>query len=340
MIVSVLPKIIDGSELSAAEMTGVMEEIMTGRAAPAQMGAFLTALRIKGETITELTAAAKVMRTHVTPLKAHAKKDTFLLDTCGTGGDNKSTFNISTVAAFVIAGAGVTVAKHGNRSVTSTCGSADLMEGLGINIHVSIKMIEDCIDNIGLGFLYAPLFHSAMKYVAPVRKEIAVRTIFNMLGPLTNPAMAPAQLIGVYDAQLTETFGMVLKNLGSKHALIVHGSDHLDEITTTGTSKVTVVKGDTLTTYYLDPAADCDIERANPSDLRGEDREHSVSITYDILNGKRGPQRDVVLLNSAAGLIAAGKVQDFREGIAAAAQSIDTGNAHNILKELVRATNQ
>jgi anthranilate phosphoribosyltransferase len=339
MIVSVLPKIIDGSDLSEAEMTGVMEDIMTGRAAPAHMGAFLTALRIKGETITELTAAARVMRTHVTPLKAQGKNGTFLLDTCGTGGDNKSTFNISTVAAFVIAGAGVAVAKHGNRSVTSTCGSADLMEGLGVNIHVSVTMIEECIEKIGLGFLYAPLFHSAMKYVAPVRKEIGVRTIFNMLGPLTNPAMAPAQLIGVYDEQLTETFARVLKNLGSKHALIVHGSDHLDEITTTGTSKVTVVKDAAVTTYYLDPA-ECDIERANPSDLRVGDREHSVSIAHDILNGKRGPQRDVVLLNSAAGLIAAGKVKDFKEGIAAAAQSIDRGNAHNILTELVRATNQ
>ena len=338
MIFSVLPKIIDGSDLSHAEMTGVMEEIMTGKAAPAQMGAFLTALRIKGETITELTAAARVMRSHVTPLRAHGKNDTFLLDTCGTGGDKQSTFNISTVAAFVIAGAGVAVAKHGNRSVTSTCGSADLMEGLGVNINVSVKMIEDCIDQIGLGFLYAPLFHSAMKYVAPVRKEIAVRTIFNMLGPLTNPAMAPAQLIGVYDAQLTETFATVLKNLGSKHALIVHGSDHLDEITTTGTSKITALKGDTLETYYLDPAA-FGIDPASPSDLRVEDRKHSVSITYDILNGKAGPQRDVVLLNSAAGLIAAGKAKDFREGIVIAAHSIDSGNAHSILRELVRVTN-
>jgi anthranilate phosphoribosyltransferase len=338
MIVSVLPKIIDAMNLSEAEMTGVMEEIMTGKASPAQMGAFLTAIRIKGETITELTAAAKVMRNHVTPLNAKGKNGTFLLDTCGTGGDKKSTFNISTVAAFVIAGAGVTVAKHGNRSVTSTCGSADLMQALGININVSVKIIEDCIDQVGLGFLYAPLFHSAMRYVAPVRKEIGVRTIFNMLGPLTNPAMAPAQLIGVYDAQLTEIFSMVLKNLGSKHALIVHGSDHLDEITTTGTSKITELKGDTIETYYLDPAA-FDIDPPNPSDLRVEDREHSVAITYAILNGQRGAQRDVVLLNSAAGLIAAGKAKDFREGIDTAAQSIDSGSAHNILKELVRVTN-
>ena len=339
MIQSVLSKIIEGIDLSEDEMTGVMEEIMTGQATPCQMGSFLTGLRIKGEAIPEITAAARVMRAHVTPLKAQGKNGTFLLDTCGTGGDNKSTFNISSVAAFVISGAGVNVAKHGNRSVTSTCGSADLMEGLGVNITISVTKIEECIEKIGLGFLYAPLFHSAMKHVAPVRKEIGVRTIFNMLGPLTNPAMASAQLIGVYDEQLTETFAMVLKNLGSKHALIVHGSDHLDEITTTGTTKVTALKDDAITTSYLDPAA-YDIVPASPSDLRGEDREHCVSIARDILNGKPGPQRDVVILNSAAGLIAAGKVKDFGDGIAAAAQSIDTGNAHSILKELVKATNQ
>lgn len=339
MIASVLPKVIAGTDLSHSEMSGVMEEIIAGKSTPAQTGAFLAALRMKGETVAELTAAAQVMRSQVAPITASAKNDAFLLDTCGTGGDNSSTFNISTLSAFVIAGTGVAVAKHGNRSVTSTCGSADLMEGLGINIHIPVHLIEYCINQIGLGFLYAPLFHRAMKNVATVRKEMGVRTIFNMLGPLTNPAMAPAQLIGVYDAMLTEPFAQVLRNLGTRNALIVHGSDHLDEITTTGTTKITALKGDAIDTYHLDPAAYA-IPPARPADLYAKNREHSVFISRAVLNGEHGPQRDVVLLNSAAGLIAAGKVNDFAEGIAAAAQSIDSGKALTVLKELVRATNQ
>lgn len=338
MILSLLPKIMDRENLSEAEMYGAMDEIMCGQAAPAQIGAFLTALRMKGETVTELTAAAKVMRHHVTPINAVGKNPPFLLDTCGTGGDNKSTFNISTVAALVIAGAGVTVAKHGNRSVTSTCGSADLMEALGVNINAPVPIVEECINRVGFGFLYAPLFHRAMKHVAPVRKELGIRTIFNLLGPLTNPAMAPTQLTGVYAGELTELFALVLRNLGSQHALIVHGSDHLDEITITGTTQITELRDGTVTTYDLDPAA-LNMDLANPSDLRGEGREDNVAIARDVLNGKRGPQRDVVLLNSAAGLIAAGKAKDFGEGIALAAHAIDTGSAGNILGQLLRVSN-
>lgn len=339
MIVKALEKIVDNLDLSENEMMAVMEEIMNGKISSAQIGAFLTALRMKGETVEEITAAAKVMRKKVTSIKVSIDKDAALVDTCGTGGDKKGTFNISTISAFVIAGAGVKVAKHGNRSVSSKCGSADLVQGLGVNINVSVEKIEVCIDKVGLGFLYAPLFHSAMKYVAEARKEMGIRTVFNMLGPLSNPANASAQLIGVYDPALTGTFSIVLKNLGCDHALIVHGSDGLDEITITGETKITELIGDEVNNYYIHPE-EFGMEVGTFADLKGGDVKENVLIAREILNGKKGRQRDVILLNSAAGLIAAGKAKDFPEGIKIAAESIDSGKATTILQKLVKLTNE
>ena len=338
MIARALEKLADKISLNQAEMSQVMDQVMSGEANHVQIAALLTALRIKGETIDEITAAAKIMRKKVTAISITPPTDSLLLDTCGTGGDGKSTFNISTVAAFVIAGAGVKIAKHGNRSVTSTCGSADLMEALGVNLNVPVIKTEECINQVNLGFLYAPLFHSAMKHVAPVRKELGFRTIFNILGPLTNPAHAPAQLLGVFADHLTETCAQVLKNLGSQHALVVHGSDNLDEITITGETKISELVNNAITTYTINPVT-LGIDLAKPSDLIGESIEHNHRITLEILDGKMGAKRNVVLLNSAAGLIAAGKASDFSEGIAVASQSIDSGSAKRTLSELVRVTN-
>ena len=338
MIVSALAKIINRVNLTEEEMADVMQSIVTGKATPSQIGAFLVALRMKGETTEELTAAARVMRNMAQQLDVPACDDAVLLDTCGTGGDNKGTFNISTVASFVIAGAGVKVAKHGNRAVTSSCGSADLLQALGVKIDIPLQTIRDCINRIGLGFLYAPLFHPAMAYAAPLRREIGVRTVFNMLGPLTNPAMAPAQLVGVFDQELTETFACVLQKLGCRHALVVHGSDGLDEITITGASKITELKDNETRTYYLHPRS-VGMEEGRSSELIGQGIADNVAITHEILDGRKGTRRDVVLLNSAAGLIAAGKANDFNHGVTIAADSIDSGRAVTVLRELIRFTN-
>jgi anthranilate phosphoribosyltransferase len=278
------------------------------------------------------------MRSKVNPLSVATPSDTFLLDTCGTGGDGMSTFNISTVAAFVISGAGVKVAKHGNRSVTSKCGSADLMEALGVNIEIPVKKVEESINTVNIGFLYAPLFHGAMRHVAPARKELGFRTLFNILGPLTNPANAPAQLLGVFADHLTEICAQALKNLGSRHALVVHGSDSLDEITITGETKISELANNEIRTYRLNPR-NLGLELGELSDLMGESIEHNKRIALGILDGKKGTQRDVVLLNSAAGLIAAGKVLDFSDGIIQASQSIDSGSARAKLEQLVQFTN-
>jgi anthranilate phosphoribosyltransferase len=339
MIVKAISKVINGINLSEAEMQEVMEDIMSGKSMPSQIASFITALRMKGETTEEITAAAKVMRKKVTPVDPAIDCSTVFIDTCGTGGDKSGTFNISTVAAFVIAGAGVKVAKHGNRSATSKCGSADLIKELGITIDLPLDKSAECIEKTGFGFLYAPLFHSAMKYVADVRKEIGIRTIFNMLGPLTNPAKAPAQLIGVYAPELTDTFAYVLRNLGCDHALIVHGSDGLDEITVTGKTKIVELKGTEITTYSIHPE-DFGIRVASFDDMRGGSAKENGLIAKKVLSGSKGAKRDVVLLNSAAGLIAAGKAADFIQGIEIAAQSIDSGKAMAVLQELIQLTNK
>ena len=338
MITKALAKLLDNISLTESEMAQVMDEVMSGKTSATQIASLLTALRIKGETVDELTGAARIMRSKVNSISVSAPVDTFLLDTCGTGGDGKSTFNISTVAAFVIAGAGIKVAKHGNRAVTSQCGSADLLEALGVNIEIPVKKIEASINTVNIGFLYAPLFHGAMKHVASVRRELGFRTIFNILGPLTNPAQAPAQLLGVFDDHLTETCAQVLKNLGSRHALVVHGSDNLDEITITGETKISELTNNKIKTYRLNPR-NLGLELGKLSDLTGESIEHNRRITLEILDGKKGFQRDVVLLNSAAGLIASGKAFDFKEGITQASKSIDSGSARAKLEQLIQFTN-
>jgi len=338
MITEAIKKIVDSQNLSETEMTEVTDEIMGGKATDSQIAAFITALRMKGETIEELTAAAKVMRKKVAAVNLSIENGSALLDTCGTGGDMKGTFNISTVSAFVIAGAGVKIAKHGNRSVSSKCGSADLIQALGVNIDVSTKKVAECIEEVGFGFLYAPKFHGAMKFAAIPRKEIGIRTIFNMIGPLTNPAMAEAQLLGVYDPKLTETFSVVLMNLGCKHALVVHGSDGLDEITITGNTKITELTGKEIKTYNIHPE-DFGMESGSIADLQGGDIKENVRIARELLNGRKGTKRDVVLLNSAAGLIAAGKAKEMAQGIKISAESIDSGNAMAILQKLAKFTN-
>jgi anthranilate phosphoribosyltransferase len=334
MIKEMIAKAVSGVNLSEQEMVGVMEEIMEGRTTPAQIGAFLTALRMKGETIDEITGAAEVMRNKASRIDVGVEK---LVDTCGTGGDASGTFNVSTTVAFVVAGAGLNVAKHGNRSVSSLCGSADVMEALGVTIDVDPNVVKRCIKEIGIGFLYAPRFHSAMRYAKGPRTEIGIRTIFNVLGPLTNPAGANVQLLGVYESSLTEIMAHVLKNLGSREALVVHGEGNFDEITVTGKTKVSELKGGKVVSYYIEPE-DFGIRRALIQEIRGGDAKANARIILDILNGEKGSRRDMVLLNSAGAFVAAGKAKDFREGIAVGEESIDSKNALRKLDQLREMT--
>jgi len=330
MIREAIPKLIEGSDLNFNQMQAVMEEIMLGKASAVQISSFITAMRIKGETIDEITAATSVMRSFASKIPC---RDEAVLDTCGTGGDNKGTFNISTIAAFVAAGAGVSVAKHGNRSVSSSCGSADLLEALGVNINRNVKQLCDSLRDIGIAFLFAPNLHPAMKYAQPVRRELGVKTIFNILGPLSNPACARHQLIGVYERGLTEVFARVLKNLGSKHALIVHGADGLDEITTIGPTYVCELKKGKITSYIFDPR-NLGIKKPAFKDLVSSSIKSNLRIALMVLKGKKGPQRDIVLLNAAAALYAADKVKSIKDGLKIASESIDSGRAFEKLSQL------
>lgn len=336
MIKEAISKLIKNQDLTESEMIEVMNEIMTGAASPGQIGAFITALRIKGETVDEITGAAKVMRDKATKIEVKGKK---VVDTCGTGGDETMTFNISTAAAFVAAGAGLTVAKHGNRSVSSRSGSADVLKALGVNIEAEVAKVEKCLAKIGLGFLFAPMLHGAMKYAAPVRREIGIRTIFNILGPLTNPAGARCQVIGVYDDSLTDILGKVLANLGAEHAFVVRGEDGLDEITLTTETKVTELKDRDLRTYHIKPE-DFGFQRCRPEDLKGGDPEQNAEIILSILKGKKGPQQDVVLLNAAAAIAAGGMAHSIEEGVSLARGSIASGAALERLNKLVEMTNK
>ncbi|MFQ5735919.1 MAG: anthranilate phosphoribosyltransferase [Thermodesulfobacteriota bacterium] len=331
-----ISKVVREQDLTEAEMTGVMNEVMTGGASPAQIASFITALRLKGETVSEITGAARVMRGKATRIDAPAGN---VLDTCGTGGDESMTFNISTASAFVAAGAGATVAKHGNRSVSSRSGSADVLRALGVNIEAEVARVEECLREAGICFLFAPLLHGAMKYAAPVRREIGIRTIFNILGPLTNPAGARRQLLGVYDPALTDILAKVLANLGSEHAFVVRGEDGLDEITLTGETRVTELKDGVIRTYHIKPE-DFGFERCAPGALKGGGPERNAEIILDVLNGGKGPARDILLLNSAAALTAAGITNSISEGIAVAHGSIDSGAALGKLEALKRLTNQ
>jgi len=330
MIREAIGKVIEGRDLTEDEMVEVFEEIMTGNATQAQIGSFITALRMKGEKVAEISGAVRVMREKAQRIKTDSK---VIVDTCGTGGDGAGTFNISTTAAFVTAGAGMTVAKHGNRSVSSKCGSADLLKALGVNIEADLPTVEKCLREAGICFLFAPLMHGAMKHAIGPRREIGVRTIFNILGPLTNPAVAKAQVIGVYDSGFTELLAQVLGGLGSTHVFVVHGSDGLDEITLTGCTRVSELRDGKVQTYDISPI-DFDMECCSSDDLKGGDAELNASITIDILKGEKGPKRDIVLLNSAAAITAGGKARDLKEGISIAIQSIDSGEALKRLEKL------
>lgn len=338
MIKEAIGKVILKKDLQRSEIESVMDEIMTGKATPAQISAFLTALRMKGETVEEITGCATIMRKYVRKVSISTPDSENLIDTCGTGGDGYHTFNISTISAFVCAGAGAKVAKHGNRAVSSMCGSADLLKELGINIEASIETVERCIQVIGVGFLFAPLLHPAMKYATPVRREIGIRTIFNILGPLTNPAGAKRQLLGVFDRRWVEPIARVLQQLGSVHSLVVCGDDGLDEVTTCTTTFVAELRDGNIKTYTIHPE-DFGISQAKPEQLKGGDNIKNKNIALDILNGKNGPQRDIVVLNSACALYASGRAKDIKEGIEVAKDSIDSKCALNKLMELKNFTN-
>ncbi len=334
--------LVERRDLSRIEAAAAMEAIMSGAATSAQIAAFLTALRMKGETVEELIGFAQVMRQKVVRIRTRGDEVAaltgtdreMLIDTCGTGGDATGTFNVSTATAFVVAGAGLRVAKHGNRSVSSLCGSADVVEALGINLELAPQKVGRCVDEVGVGFLYAPMLHTAMKHVMPARREMGIRTVFNMLGPLTNPAGANAQIIGVYAAELTEPLARVLAELGTIRAFVVHGSDNLDEISNTGESRLSEVREGTVRTFTVRPE-DFGMPRASIKDLQGGDREQNAQIIRGLLDGESGPRRDIVLMNAAAALVAGGRARDLKEGVGLAAQSIDDGGARGKLELLV-----
>lgn len=334
MIQEAIEILSQSKDLRSEQMQAVMEEIMSGKVDTPQIISFLTLLDKKGETIDEITASVSVMRKYAT--KIDVDKDT-VLDTCGTGGDKKGTFNVSTIVAFVASGSGITVAKHGNRSVSSLCGSADILEALGININIPKEQIARCLNDIGIAFLFAPNLHPAMKYAMPARKQIGKKTIFNVLGPLTNPAGATHQLVGVWDGRWTEILAAVLGNLGTVHALVVHGQDGLDEITTTTKTLVSEFYKGKLNNYELEPE-EFGIKRARIEDLSGGTASFNARILMDVLKGKPGPKRDIVVLNAAAAIYTADRVSSIKEGITLACESIDKGGALKKLELLKENT--
>jgi anthranilate synthase/phosphoribosyltransferase len=337
ILCSAIRKVHSGGDLTIEESEKVMDEITSVTSSPIQISSFLTALSIKGESISEITGFAKIMRRKVTPVKRPV--DRKIVDTCGTGGDSSGTFNISTIAAFVTAGAGITVAKHGNRSVTSKCGSGDVLEALGINISVDADVMAESLDKIGMAFLFAPTLHKSMKHAMPVRREIGIRTIFNILGPLTNPANADYQIIGVFEENLVEKIAKVLVNLGLTKAMVVHGSDGLDEITLTGKTKVAEIKNGWIKNLEFDPK-DYGFNYCASNDLKGGDIKANKEIALSILTGKKGPKRDIVILNSAAAIYMAKENLSFQEAIRKAEYSIDSGAALEKLNGLIKFTNQ
>jgi len=350
MIKQAIGKVVRGEHLAEAEMKRAMDEIMSGTATPAQIGAFATALRLKGETVDEITGAARAMRqkgikinlsNHLVNLDRDEinVEDETILDTCGTGGDGTSTFNVSTASAFVAAGAGVNVAKHGNRAVSSLCGSADVIESLGVKLEILSSEVERCIREIGIGFLYAPIFHGAMRYAAGPRQEIGIRTIFNLLGPLTNPAEASAQVIGVYEPGLTEKIALVVKRLGTREAFVVCGEGTLDEISICGSTRISHVKDGEISTFILTPE-EVGLTRATPETIRGGNAAENARIIREILDGHKSPRRDIVLLNAAAAFLAVGLDRSFQEGIERAKASIDSGKAKEKLQQLIAFTQQ
>jgi anthranilate phosphoribosyltransferase len=336
MIEEAIKKLSYKNDLSASEMEDIFCQIAEGKIAESALSSFLTALSYKGETSQEIAGAARAMRKYVT--KIRVDRDV-ILDTCGTGGDQKGIFNISTVAAFVVAGAGVTIAKHGNRSVSGVCGSADLLEAMGVNVNAPVAVVEKCIHEVGIGFLYAPLLHPAMGFVQPVRKKMKTKTIFNILGPLINPAFPTHQLLGVYDKRFVTIVGEALLSLGQIHAMVVWGEGGFDEVTTTGATYVCEVKDGILKEYVLEPAK-LELPLARQESITGGDCDVNKGIALNVLRGVEGPCRDIVLLNAACGLYLAGRVFTIKEGLSAARRAIDSGAAIKKLNKLIECTNE
>ena len=328
--------VISKQNLNEGEMHDVMNSIMTGQTTDAQIGAFLVGLSMKGETIEEITASAKVMRALATSVELSSND--YLVDTCGTGGDGLGLFNISTASAFVVAAAGGKVAKHGNRSISSKSGSADVLEAAGINLNISPELISQCIEEIGLGFMFAPAHHSAMKHAIGPRKELAVRTIFNVLGPLTNPAKAPNQIMGVYDKSLVEPIANVLKGLNSRHVMVVHSEDGLDEFSIANTTYVAELKDNNISTYTVHPG-DFGLEEGNLDSIKAENAEQSLALINEAFSGKKGVARDIIALNAGAAIYVSGLVNSFDEGITKANQILSDGSAQDKLDAYILASN-
>ena len=328
--------VISKQNLNESEMHDVMNSIMTGQTTDAQIGAFLVGLSMKGETIEEITASAKVMRALATSVELSSND--YLVDTCGTGGDGLGLFNISTASAFVVAAAGGKVAKHGNRSISSKSGSADVLEAAGINLNISPELISQCIEEIGLGFMFAPAHHSAMKHAIGPRKELAVRTIFNVLGPLTNPAKAPNQIMGVYDKSLVEPIANVLKGLNSRHVMVVHSEDGLDEFSIANSTYVAELKDNNISTYTVHPG-DFGLEEGNLDSIKAENAEQSLALINEAFSGKKGVARDIIALNAGAAIYVSGLVSSFDEGVTQANQILSDGSAQDKLDAYILASN-
>jgi len=348
MIKEAIGNVVKGNDLTEVESAAVMEEIMSGEATSAQIAAFVTALRLKGETVDEITGAARAVREKAMKMNLNNHlltldrdeinvEDETILDTCGTGGDGTHTFNVSTATALVAAGGGVRVAKHGNRAVSSLCGSSDVLESLGVNLDMTVSDVERCIREVGIGFLYAPLFHSAIKHAVKPRQEIGIRTIFNLLGPLTNPAGASAQVLGVYAMELTEKMAKVLNRLHTREAFVVCGEGTFDEISVCGPTRVSHLKEGDVRTFEMTPE-DFGFKRAPMEAIRGGNARENAQIIREILDGDQGPKRDMVVLNSAAAFVAAGMAGDFNEGTERAVDAIDSGRARDKLDQLIAFT--
>ena len=331
---ALIAKVATGASLSREEAAAAFDRMMSGEATPSQMGALLMGLRVRGETVDEITGAVTTMRAKMLGVKAPADA----IDVVGTGGDASGSYNISTCAAFVVAGAGVPVAKHGNRALSSKSGAADVLQALGVKIDIDADQVGACIRDAGIGFMFAPAHHPAMKNVGPTRVELGTRTIFNLLGPLSNPASVKRQMIGTFSRQWVEPMAQVLKNLGSESIWVVHGSDGLDEITTAGPTSVAELKNGQIRTFEISPE-DAGLPRAKPDALRGGDADRNAKALLDVLKGKQGPFRDVTLLNAAAALVVAGKAKDLKEGAQLAAKSIDSGEAEGRLDRLIAVSN-
>ncbi|MBN1823720.1 MAG: anthranilate phosphoribosyltransferase [Endomicrobiales bacterium] len=349
MIKDAIGKIVHGQNLTEKEASDSMSEIMSGEATEAQIAAFITGLRMKGETVDEITGCARIMRKFATKIRVKGKvavdredinvDEETILDTCGTGGDGTNTFNVSTATALVISACGLPVAKHGNRSVSSSCGSADVLEALGVNLNITPEKVEQCIAKIGIGFLFAPSLHGAMKYAIGPRKQIGIRTIFNVLGPLTNPAGANAQVLGVYQEELVEMLANVLKNLGTKRAWVVHGKDGLDEITITSATKVAELKNGKVRVFEVTPE-EFGMKKATLADIKGGNTGQNAAIIRQILGGEKGPKRDITILNAAAGLVVGGKSKNIKDATAVCEDAIDSGRALEKLDMLIKTTNE